>query len=190
MTSEEFQPYPGSYSYEPFGAAGYPGGPTPGKPPPRSVTYAFYLMLTGATLTLVGLLYDVAHLTGVRERATRTAHGKLTDSQNDAIIAVAFAISLIFVALWIWMAFSNRAGKNWARITGTVLFGLSTLSILYSTIRGNETGIAAVITFLTWLVGLATVILLWIKESSAHFRPAPVYMPYPPVPHPTAPHGF
>ncbi|WP_297616037.1 hypothetical protein [Nocardia sp.] len=147
-------------------------------------------MLAGAALTLVGLLYDFTQLAGVRERATHNAHGKLADSQVDAIIAVAFAISLISVGLWIWMAFSNRAGKNWARITGSVLFGLSTLSILYSTIRGNETGIAAVITFLTWLVGLAAVIFLWIKQSSAHFRPAPVYTPYPLGSHPAGPYGF
>lgn len=44
------------------------------------------------------------------------------------------------------MAVSNRAGKNWARITSTVFFGLDCL-----------------------VLGLGAIILLWRKESSAYF---------------------
>ncbi|WP_433561542.1 hypothetical protein ACQP1O_28630 [Nocardia sp. CA-151230] len=196
MTSDQFPPHPGQYTYEPFGAGQpYPGGPTTGKEtPPRTVTYAFYLMLAGAVLTLIGLLYSFTQLSHARAKATAHTSGNLTHSQVDTIVTVSFVvgivIALISVGLWIWMAIANRAGKNWARITGAVLFGLYTLSTLATVTMSSSTAFSALLDVLTWLAGLATVILLWIKQSSAYFRPTPPYMPYGPGPYPMNPQGF
>ncbi|MGW4242984.1 hypothetical protein [Nocardia sp. NPDC004722] len=188
MTSEQFPAYPGPYNYEPFGAgAGYPGGPVPGRPRrPQTVTYAFYLMLAGAVLTVVSVLYGLTQLSHVREQAHEASHGNLTDSQIDMIVTVTLVTTMVFsaisIGLWIWMAFMNRAGRNWARVTGTVFFGLYTLSMLFTLFSANATAGSIVLSVVTWLVALAAVILLWIKQSSAYFRPAPVPV-YPPYPH-------
>ena len=47
-------------------------------------------------------------------------------------MAVAIIFGLIGIGLWLWMAYANKAGKNWARITATAFFGLDTLSVLTS----------------------------------------------------------
>lgn len=103
------------------------------------------------------------------------------------------------------MAFANRAGHNWARITGTVFFGISCLGLLIDIAAfyvigewlGSVVAVMVVEALLSWLVGLATVILLWRKKSSAYFQPAQQYFPgYPAYPgpgypgYPGGPEGF
>ncbi|MCU1644945.1 MAG: hypothetical protein JWN03_5220 [Nocardia sp.] len=197
MTSDEYPPCPGQYTYEPFGTGQpYPGGPATDKAtPPKTVTYAFYSMLAGASLSLIGLLYSFTQLSHAHQTAATHGKGHFTDSQLDTIVTVAYvlstAISLISIGLWIWMAFATRAGKNWARITGSVLFGLNTLSMLDTVIiTSSSTTLDTILAVLTWLVGLATLILLWIKQSGAYFRPSPTYTPYGPGLHPEDPQGF
>ena len=66
------------------------------------------------------------------------------------------------------MAYANKAGKNWARITSTVFFGLDTLSILTS-FRQGEPILSRVISILIWLIGLGAIVLLYQRESSNYF---------------------
>ncbi|GAM46074.1 hypothetical protein NSK11_contig00028-0013 [Nocardia seriolae] len=184
MSNEQFEPYPGSGRYEPFG----PGQPQGGKPtPPQTVIYAFYLMLAGAALTLAGVLYGLTQYSQTRERALRAGNGNLTDRELDMIVEVSFVVGivagLISVGLWIWMAYKNRAGRNWARVTSTVFFGLYTASLALTGAIGNSPAISIAFTILTWLVGLATAILLWLNQSSASFHPAPTPTPYLPGPY-------
>ncbi|MEC3957412.1 hypothetical protein VMT65_30575 [Nocardia sp. CDC153] len=195
MTSEQFPAQPNPYPYDPFGAgSGYPGGPTPGKPArPQTVTYAFYLMLAGAVATVVGVVYGSTQFSAARETVKQRSHRGLTDSDIDTIVTVTLAVSVVFsliaVGLWVWMAFANRAGKHWARVTATVFFAVDTLTTLYSVVAGRFP-VSDAIGVLTWLIGLAAVILLWRGPSSAYFRPAPAYAPYPQGPYPTGPQGF
>ena len=73
---------------------------------------------------------------------------------------------LVLIALWLWMAWANGQGRNWARILSTVLFGLATLQLL-----GNNGIVQVVFAVLTWLLGLAAVWLLWRPTSNAFFKP-------------------
>ncbi|GAB2631805.1 hypothetical protein [Nocardia goodfellowii] len=170
------EPYPGG-SYEPYG----PGG---GKPPvPSTVQYAFYLMLAGAAVTVLSTLLIFTQLDVVREEVQKQdVDAVFTESQLDSLVifsvAIGVATNLVSAGLWIWMAFANRAGKNWARITASVLFGLSTvftiLSLVGSGVFGAGSGGAGIIAgVLTWLIGVAAIVLLWHKRSAAYFKPAP-----------------
>jgi hypothetical protein len=85
-----------------------------------------------------------------------------------AAVVVAIVFGLIGVGLWLWMAWANKAGKNWARITATVFFGLDTLSVLAG-LRQAEPALSRVFSLLVWLAGLGAVVLLWQKVSSAYF---------------------
>ena len=89
---------------------------------------------------------------------------------NDAIVAVTIAVveSLIAIGLWLLMAWGNKNGQNWARITATVLFGLNTLFLLISFVRATVSASLA-FSVLVWLVGLGAVVMLWRKESSQYF---------------------
>jgi hypothetical protein len=66
------------------------------------------------------------------------------------------------------MAWANKRGKNWARITGTVFFGLYTLDLILVAARAAS-GISTVFAVVTWLVGLGATIMLWRRDSSAYF---------------------
>jgi hypothetical protein len=90
-------------------------------------------------------------------------------------------VGLIGVGLWLWMAFANRAGKNWARITATVFFGISTLSVLSGlavrasdstmSVGSSSTTVGTILNILMWVVGLITIILLYNKRSNTYFKP-------------------
>jgi hypothetical protein len=81
-------------------------------------------------------------------------------------------VGLLSIGLWLWLARACNRGRNWARITGTVLFGLDTLLILLSVSR-LKAGVGVLVDLVIWLIGLAAVVLLWRKESSAYFASQP-----------------
>ena len=64
---------------------------------------------------------------------------------------------LIGVLLWVWMAWANNKGRNWARIVASVLFGLNTISLLLSPGRAS---ITIIFEILGWLVGLGAIVIL------------------------------
>jgi hypothetical protein len=154
----------------------YPQGgempPDPTRPaPPRPVRTAVLLMYTGAALSAVSLIVTVLSFHAI-ERAIRNASSTLTAQQvhNDAIVAVTIAVveSLIAIGLWLLMAWGNKNGQTWARITATVLFGLNTLFLLLSFTRAAVSASLA-FSVLVWLVGLGAIVLLWRKESGQYF---------------------
>jgi hypothetical protein len=137
------------------------GQPPVSQQPPQPVLTAVKLMYVGAGLEVVGLILNLA--------------------SGEANIAYSVVIPLIGAGIWIWMAISNKAGKNWARITSTVFFSLDCLVLLLvligigallSLTNGAATGLlvlGVVFAVITWLVGLFAVILIWRRESSAYF---------------------
>lgn len=188
-------PQPGQYPAYPQ----YPGqAGMPAKPPiPRTVQNAFYLMLAGAGLTLIGAIIGLTQTSTIRD-TIRTQHPDYSSSKVDAAVhaGVAFAavFGLIEVGLWVWMAFANRGGKNWARITSTVFFGISCISIigLLAASAGGSgpfsaqkaSGIGVAIGVISWLVGLAAIIMLWNKQSGPYFKPPQFGAPGAPYPYP------
>jgi len=96
----------------------------------------------------------------------------LTPSQlhtaQTALVVGSVIIGLIGIGLWVWMARTNQAGKSWARIVATVLFGLDTLFLLLGVARAGAAA-GTLVSVLTWLIGGGAVILLWRKESSEYF---------------------
>jgi hypothetical protein len=154
----------------------YPQGgempPEPTRPAlPRSVRTAVQLMYAGAGLSAVSLIVAVLSFHSI-ERVIRNASSTLTAHQvhNDAIVAVTIAVveSLIAIGLWLLMAWGNKNGQSWARITATVLFGLNTLFLLLSFVRATVSASLA-FSVVVWLVGLGAVVMLWRKESSQYF---------------------
>ena len=146
--------------------------PDPTRPdPPRPVRTAVLLMYTGAALSAISLIVTVLSLHAI-ERVIRNASSTLTAQQvhNDAIVAVTIAVveSLIAIGLWLLMAWGNKNGQSWARITATVLFGLNTLFLLLSFVRATVS-VSLAFSVLVWLIGLGAIVLLWRKESSQYF---------------------
>ena len=156
------------------------GQPAPSVP--QSVDNAVRFMYMGAAASLIGIVIDLATVGPLRDKlATVSNHGakltstQVTDSQPVAIGALIVA-GVIGIAVWIWMAQTNQAGKRWARIVATVLFGVDTLSLI-ADINGASALSGTVATraygVVIWLIGLAAVVLLWQRTSSDYFRRSP-----------------
>lgn len=86
------------------------------------------------------------------------------------------AVALVAGGLWVWMAAATRDGKPWARITGTILFGVNTLvaglGVLVELGFLYVAGMRLLIAFdvFRWGLALATVMLLWNRKSSRYYR--------------------
>jgi hypothetical protein len=161
----ESPPPPGpqpSYGVYPAGPSPYsPYGQAPVPPPPQSIRTAVTLMYVGAGLEVLGLIFSLI-----------SRSGSTASEIPGAIIGI---------GLWIWMARANQAGKNWARITSTVFFGIDCLGLLLIVVgvgvlmHSASSSLKAVLVLsvvaavVTWVLGLVTVVLLWRRESSEYY---------------------
>jgi hypothetical protein len=158
-------------SYQPYPTGGA-AEPEPQRPaPPTPVLQAVKLMYAGAIVSAISLIITLVTV-GSLKTAIHNADPSLSASKlhsaEVAAVAVAIIFGLIGIGLWLWMAYANKAGKNWARITATVFFGLDTLSVLTS-FRQAEPVLSRLISILVWLIGLGAIVLLYQRESSAYF---------------------
>lgn len=156
--------------YQPYPSAGQV--PEPVRPgPPPSVVMAVRLMYTGAVVSAASLVVGLATVGSLRT-ALHKSDPSLTSAQlhdlQTVVIVGSVAIGLISIGLWVWMALMNKAGKSWARIVATVLFGLDTVFLLLGLARAGAAA-GTLVSILTWLIGLGAVIFLWRKDASEYF---------------------
>ena len=157
-------PSPQMPSYPP-GAA--PSGPVPPPARPAAMRQAVILMYAGAA---AGLIIDVVNSL-VAHDIIFTFNSTSNGTVHTASSLVAGIISgLIVAGLWLWMAWKTGAGRGWARVLSTIFFGFQCLGLLAS--FGYHSGIAVILTFVEWGIGLAALILLWKRESSEFFASA------------------
>jgi hypothetical protein len=141
-------------------------------PPPNSVQTAVRLMYAGAGISAISFILGLVTIGSVRHTLEKQypsySASKISALVNAEIVIVVVA-GIIGVGLWLWMGWANKRGKNWARITGTVFFGLYTLDLIFVAAR-SASGISTVFAIVTWLVGLGATIMLWRRDSTAYFR--------------------
>jgi hypothetical protein len=155
----------------------YQSYPTPDVPqgqpqPPRPVQTAVRLMYVGAALSAIGVIITFVTISSLKS-AIEAQNPTLTQTQVDTArnIAIAAVVigGLIGVGLWLWMAWANSKGKNWARITSAVFFAIYTVELLFTLTRAHAT-LTLVFSFIMWAVGLAAIVLLFNKESTPFFQ--------------------
>jgi hypothetical protein len=156
-----YQPYPTG--------AQMPETQRPSVPP--SVANAVKVMYVGAATSIVGIIIGIltvnATKTALERRSPKLAVSAVNGSEH-ALIAGSIVGGLIATAAWILIARNCQGGKNWARITGTVLFAICTID----TIVGLIAPLAAAPKIwgaVIWLAGLTAVVLLWQRPSTAFF---------------------
>ena len=163
--------------YQKYPSGGLSGGNpmmAPVRPAaPAPVLNAVKLMYAGAAVSLVSLIISLTDISGTKA-AIRKARPTLTVAQvnqlNGFIIGLAIVSGLVGVGLWLWMSQANRAGKNWARVFSTVLFGLASLD-LFGVFSQPKTFLGLIFPLVTWVIGLGAIVLLWRPESSQFFKP-------------------
>jgi hypothetical protein len=158
--------------YESYPVTGPEPGP-PTVPAPNSVRTAVQLMYAGAALEVVALVVALLTRSSFRS-AILKAHPGYTPAhlhvvENDRAVSLAVG-AVITIGLWLWMAWANGRGRNWARIVSAVFFGINTLDLIisFAVVRSVPTSIIGIV---IWLVGLAAIVLLFRRESGPYFRP-------------------
>jgi len=159
----------------------YPGGaqvpePSERPPAPPSVLRAVQVMYVGAAASLIGIVIDMTTLSSTKsEIIRRKPHLTAAQVANAEHVAIGLFIvgGLLGAGLWIWIAQMCKLGRNWARIVGTVLFAIDTISVFAGAATVAGGGAARIYSIIVWLIGLATVVLLWQRASSDYFRSAP-----------------
>jgi hypothetical protein len=157
---------------QPYPSAGQM--PEPVRPgPPPSVVRAVQLMYAGAVVSAISLIVGLATVSSLRS-SLHKSDPTLTAAQlhnlQTVVVVGSVLIGVISIGLWVWLALMNKAGKAWARVVATVLFGLDTIFLLLGVARAGAAA-GTLVSILTWLIGLGAVILLWRKDSSAYFAP-------------------
>jgi hypothetical protein len=140
--------------------------------PPASLLRAVKLMYAGAIL---GPIHAVIYVitAGATKRAIEAKHpywsASLVSTTTGIAVIGGAVIVLMAAVLYAWIARSCRSGKNWARVTGTVLFACAVLLLAYNLGPGVETTLNMIFNCVGVLIGLAAVVLLWQRSSSTYF---------------------
>jgi hypothetical protein len=153
----------------------YPTGaqmPDIERPPvPSQVANAVKVMYVGAVTSIIGIIIDILTVNATKSAIERRSH-KLSvhqiDASQHALIAGFIVGGLIGAAAWIIVARNCQGGKNWARITGSVFFGIATIDTIVG-LTAPLAGAVKIWGVVVWLVGLAAVVLLWQRPSTEYF---------------------
>jgi hypothetical protein len=146
--------------------------PAPPRPrPPTSVVAAAWLMYSGAALSALSALVNLA-IIGEIKTAFLASHPLLPGNTVKSFAAGASIGVLVaggvVVTLWVWLAAASKQGAGWARTAGTVLFGVDTFFTV-ATLGAHGIGVTKGIGAVVWLIALVTVILLWQRSASGFF---------------------
>lgn len=117
--------------------AGYQGYPQPNAQPkvtPRLVQRAFVMILLAGVIQFAAALFAALNISQLRDIAKQTMVQYGESGLGDSVVNMAIAFSFVFYAisigLYLWIAVKIRAGRNWARVLGTVLAVLSLLMLI------------------------------------------------------------
>jgi peptidoglycan/LPS O-acetylase OafA/YrhL len=157
---------------------GYPqpyqlGSRGPITPMPGSMVTAVRLMYAGAAYALIYAIGFVVVVSSFIKHHPDTTVGRAGLAATS--VPLIFA-SLVEIALWLWIIRACRNRRKWARVTGTVLFGLHTLIALGVLVNSRPViGPTKLLTLIGWLIACGAVVFLWQRPSSAFFSaPDPV----------------
>lgn len=155
--------------YQPYPSGAQQEQPRPA--PPRSILVAVKIMYVGAVLSAVAIVLAVVTVSSLRA-AIHRAHPLLGVGRMHSLevldVSVIVVVGVVGIALWLWMAAANKAGRSRARITATVIFALNVIAVLINVIRPEATA-SKVAGIVICLAGLAAVVLLWQRDSSQYY---------------------
>jgi len=102
----------------------------PAAPRPRTVRAAVALMLAGAAAELAGLITVLVTASSVHA-AVAARYPAATQATTVHYVFVLAGLP-VAIGLWLWLAWANGRGEDWARMISAACFGLLTLSVLSS----------------------------------------------------------
>src|SRR5699024_4845257 len=181
--NEGSDPYQGMPSF-PGGGAQEPANVPQQPTQPSSIRNAVRLMWLGAALAAIGLLINLVTAGSVRDQAREAvleqqpnADQATIDATVNASYAFGIVISILIILCWLWMAWKNGQGRNWARIVSTVLGCLAVvftlIGLFASGAMAGATGGGAVGTItsvIQLILAIAILVFLWRPESTQFYQ--------------------
>ncbi len=145
--------------------AGHGAHQQPALPEPKEVRLSFFLWLAGAILLVVSSVLVLTQRETALEEARKApptpgVTAEQLESAVTAVLVFLVIIGVVLAALMVFFAFKARAGRNWARITLTVL---GAAVFLYHLFGFSLIGLVIV------LVVAAAVVTLYLPASKAYF---------------------
>lgn len=143
---------------------------------PRPVLNAVRLMCLGAALELAVLVTVLVTFGSVRSAVVQDFTAEQWHTALLTQIVPVAAGAPIVAGLWLWLAWANGRGYDWARFAFMALFALLTTGLLIG--LGDGVGLYApadlIATTVPWLVGLAAMVLIFSKTANPYFQQEPV----------------
>jgi len=143
----------------------------PAAPRPRAVRAAVTLMLAGAAAELAALI-TVAVTSGAVRAAVAARYPAAVQAATVHQIAVLIGAPFA-IGIWLWLAWANGKGQDWARVLSAACFGLITLSVLFSLAQDAAIFAPAdlAVGVIEWAIGLTSVVLIFTPAAGRYYRP-------------------
>ena len=141
-------------------------------PAPKAVRGAVGLMCAGAVLTLADVATVLVTLGGVRWAAAHDLGAGQWPVVMLTQVGFWLASAPIGAGVWLWLAWANGRGYQWARAAFAAFFVLLTM-VLFVGLGGDRlpyTWRDVLATAVLWLVGLATMGLIFSQTASRYYQ--------------------
>jgi hypothetical protein len=140
---------------------------------PHAVRLAAWVMYAGAVASairvVVAFVTAGATKTAIAHKYPTLSASSLADVTHVAVIGGA-AVALIAGVLFVWIARVCMEGRNWARITGTVLCAIGVLFAVLDLTLGTRSSGDLIMNYVVAGIGLVSICPLRQRSSSAYFR--------------------
>jgi hypothetical protein len=142
---------------------------------PRPVLNAVRLMCAGAVLELAVMVTVLVTLGSARSAIVQDFTAAQWHTAMLTQIVPVEASAPIVAGLWLWLAWANGRGYDWARFASMALFGLVTIEPLIGLGEGAALYAPADLIAMTvpWLAGLAATVLIFSKTASPYYQQEP-----------------
>jgi hypothetical protein len=145
---------------------------------PRTVLAAVRLMYLGAVAQLAVLIIVIltsGHIRAAVQAAVAAYHNPATTAQVMHLVNLDLVMDRVVmpvaIVAWVFTAWANGMGYDWARVVAITLFSLFSVGLLIDLVQGGATyATAAVIgSGVEWVIGLAAVVLTLRKQSWPYY---------------------
>jgi hypothetical protein len=167
-----FEPMPSAPAPSEREVAGY------SLPRPKSVDNAFMLWLISVGISVLSIIVTLtigrSDIEAGARDSLKNSNKSFTEDDVSSLtnisIAIAVVISLIFIGLYLLFAYKMRAGRNWARITLTVLGALGIVFTLAS--LSSSGGVEIAVRVIQAVVVVVAIYFMFRPDSNQYFNAA------------------
>ena len=131
-------------------------------------------MLAGAAAELATAITVVVTASTVRAAVAARYPAAVPPATVHQVLVLASAP--VAIGLWLWLAWANGQGQDWARMISAACFGLLSLIMLGNMSEHAATYAPAdmIAAAIVWAIGLVSVLLIFTPPAWRYYRPQPV----------------